>query len=70
VERLIPFRFRGGWERFAALAPILLLAVIVAGGRVIRGPMTWTSRRMHQIVWSVATAGLPETEPVSDGDDP
>lgn len=38
VEGLLPYRWRPGWERFAALSPFLLIGVIFLGPRIIAGP--------------------------------
>lgn len=36
---LVPFRWRGAWDRFAQVAPLLLLALVFFGGRFLSGPI-------------------------------
>jgi Zn-dependent protease len=54
VEGLVPYRYRGSWESFAGMAPMLLLFIIVmprvVGFSVIDAPfaMVWSAMR-----WSV-----------------
>jgi len=50
---LMPYRWRGGWERFAQLSPFLLIAVILFGGTFISRPIYF----VFDLLWSVA-AGI------------
>ena len=42
VEAIVPFRMRGAWERFARIAPFVLLAIVFLPGgfvgRILAGP--------------------------------
>jgi hypothetical protein len=57
LERFIPSRFRDEYARFATFAPVLLIVLIVAGGRFIAVPASWANQQMQQLVYQVASAG-------------
>ncbi|HEX9050107.1 MAG TPA: site-2 protease family protein [Anaeromyxobacter sp.] len=50
AESLMPYRWRGAWERFARISPFLLIFVILFGGSFISGPI----RFVYGILWNVA----------------
>ncbi len=41
AESLMPYRWRGAWERFARISPFLLILVIVFGRGFLRGPISF-----------------------------
>jgi Zn-dependent protease len=61
VEGLVPYRYRGSWESFAGMAPMLLLFIIVmprfVGFSVIDAPfaMVW-SAMIRSVNWLVGGA--------------
>lgn len=59
VEWLLPYRFRGAWERVAQLAPFLLLALLVINNRThfLSGPIQWAAGWMWWLADGLALAG-------------
>lgn len=57
VEWLLPYRYRGTWERVGQLAPFLLLAVLVINSRTgfLSGPIRWGVGLLGQLVRGLAT---------------
>lgn len=54
LERLVPYRMRHVWERFAQLAPLLLVAVIFLGGRLLHGPIGYFSQLLYGLIGHLA----------------
>lgn len=54
VEGLLPYRMRGMWERVLQVGPLLLLAVIYFGGRLIAGPQVATMAWLEQFILGLA----------------
>ncbi len=54
VERLLPYRLREGWERFAQLAPLLLIGVIFVGGRLLQGPVGYATGLLYGLIGHIA----------------
>ena len=49
VDGLMPLRWRPQWESFVRFAPLLLIAVILYGGRLIAGPSDAFMRALDQL---------------------
>ncbi|ABC81459.1 peptidase M50 [Anaeromyxobacter dehalogenans 2CP-C] len=56
VDGYMPLRFRAGWERVTALAPFLLLAVFIFGGRLIAGPFSYLFGLLANLVNFISAA--------------
>lgn len=56
VEWLLPYRYRGAWERVGQMAPFLLLGLILVSSRTgfISGPIQWASGWMWRIAHGLA----------------
>ncbi len=54
VEGLMPYRWRGAWDRFAALSPFLLIGVIFLGPRIIAGPSDFLLSMLFRLVNVIA----------------
>lgn len=56
VEWLLPYRYRGAWERVGQMAPFLLLALIVVSSRtgLISAPIQWASGWMWRMAHGLA----------------
>jgi Zn-dependent protease len=55
VERLLPYRMREGWARFAQFAPLLLLGVLFVGGRFLQGPIGYFSDLLYGLIGHIAS---------------
>jgi Zn-dependent protease len=55
VEGLLPYRLREAWQRFLALGPFLLLAVVFFGGRLISGPSNYLYSLLIQLIGGLAS---------------
>ncbi len=53
AERLVPYRLRDQWETFKRISPILLLVLVVAGGRLIAGPQAFVTDLLLGLVRSI-----------------
>ncbi len=58
VDGLMPYRWRGAWERFSALAPFLLVAVIIFGGVLLSGPEAWAMSLVQRLLTVIAPAAV------------
>jgi Zn-dependent protease len=52
VDHFIPYRHRPTWERVVAFSPILFVAVILFGGRIIAGPANFLGGLLDRL-WYV-----------------
>jgi Zn-dependent protease len=54
VDGLLPYRYRDSWERFARVAPLVLLVIIVMPGSIMAGPMEFVQGTLLRTVqWMV-----------------
>ncbi len=56
VDGLIPYRYRRQWDEVSRYSWIALLAVVVAGGALLAGPMAWIDGQLERTV-AAAVAG-------------
>lgn len=54
LERLVPYRFRGAWDGFVALSPILLIGAIWASSTLLDGPRRFTHQVLSEVLRVVA----------------
>jgi Zn-dependent protease len=57
VEGLLPQRLLGPWQRVLALGPLLLLAVVFFGSRLISGPTHYVIGLLERFIATVALFG-------------
>jgi Zn-dependent protease len=55
VDGFLPLRLRPAWERVAAYAPFLLVAVFLFGARLIAGPATFVFGLLANLVHVIGT---------------
>ena len=53
VEKFVPYRMRGTWERVVQLSPFLLLAVIFFGRGLISGPVSYIQGLLYSLMFSI-----------------
>lgn len=53
VERFMPYRMRGTWERVVQLSPILLIAVIFFGRGLISGPVGYIQNLLYGLIFGI-----------------
>lgn len=54
LEGILPDRWRPHWERVTALGPILLIAAVVFGGRLISGPARMANALLYKLLETLA----------------
>lgn len=59
VGWLLPTRFANQWHQLERLAPILLIVVLMFGGRLIRVPLAAISNHLYGILVALAAAPTP-----------
>lgn len=57
VEGLLPQKLLGSWQRVLALGPLLLIAVVFFGARLISGPTHYVIGLLERLILGVALIG-------------
>jgi Zn-dependent protease len=57
VERFLPYRMRGTWEQVVQFSPLLLIAFIVLGRRMLIGPIGYIQSLLGDLIMSIGISG-------------